>query len=98
PSRGEALREPVTLRSLRRTQMFTRSNYRTGWLVASMALFSLDARSEEVLCWKTNYGRGVGTIGTQCAAGQVKEVGLCYTPCAAGYSPVGPLCWRNCAS
>jgi hypothetical protein len=78
--------------------MFTRSNYQNAWLVASIALFCLDARSEEVLCWKTNYGRGVGTIGTQCAAGQVKEAGLCYTPCAAGYAPVGPLCWRNCPS
>lgn len=52
--------------------------------------------SEEGFCWKDTYGRGVGTIPTDCGAGQQKSGLLCYPSCAAGYTGVGPVCWQQC--
>jgi hypothetical protein len=52
--------------------------------------------SEKNLCWKKNFGRGAGTIPTDCPAGHVKENGLCYTACGAGFTGNGPLCWQSC--
>jgi hypothetical protein len=63
-------------------------------LLSSVAL----AQTEEALCWKQNFTRGVGTVGTACGSNQEKQDGLCYPKCAAGYTPVGPLCWRICPS
>lgn len=44
------------------------------------------------LCWKQTYGRGVGTIPTNCGSKQY-DAGLCYVYCASGYNGVGPMCW-----
>jgi hypothetical protein len=45
---------------------------------------------------KETYGRGVGTIPTQCPAGQEYDAGLCYPRCRAGFNGVGPVCWGSC--
>lgn len=41
---------------------------------------------------KSSYGRGVGTIPTNCNGGDY-DAGLCYSKCRAGYAGVGPVCW-----
>lgn len=46
--------------------------------------------------FKKSYGRGVGKIGTSCAAGYEKKSGLCYKNCSAGYKGIGPVCWGSC--
>lgn len=45
---------------------------------------------------KESYGRGAGTIPTNCPAGQQYDAGLCYQPCRSGFSGVGPVCWGSC--
>ncbi|UGQ45905.1 hypothetical protein [Massilia endophytica] len=49
-------------------------------------------------CWKSTYGRGVGTIPVGCAGGRNKEVGMCYTPCKPGYDGAVTMCLRQCPS
>jgi hypothetical protein len=44
---------------------------------------------------KKSYGRGAGTIPTNCA-GKQNDAGLCYSACNAGMYGVGPVCWQNC--
>ena len=44
-------------------------------------------------CWKESYGRGVGTIPTDCGSGQL-DAGLCYARCKSGFEGVGPMCWK----
>jgi hypothetical protein len=51
---------------------------------------------EGQLCWKKNYGRGVGTVPTDCSSTQDKDAGLCYDKCDSGYKGVGPVCWQSC--
>jgi Tectonin domain len=51
---------------------------------------------EGQLCWKKSFGRGVGTVPTQCSSGYEKDAGLCYSTCKAGYKGVGPVCWSSC--
>lgn len=46
-------------------------------------------------CWKNTYGRGVGTIPTNCG-GKENQAGLCYNRCRDGYYAVGPVCWARC--
>ena len=48
------------------------------------------------VCWKDTFGRGVGTIPTECGAGQEKSGLLCYPACSAGYVGAGPVCWETC--
>lgn len=45
---------------------------------------------------KASYGRGVGTVPTDCGAGRELDAGLCYPTCAAGFGGVGPVCWQGC--
>ncbi len=54
--------------------------------------------SEENFCWKANYTRGVGAIGSGCAAGEEKDPNglLCYPKCQSGMYGVGPVCWTAC--
>ena len=47
-------------------------------------------------CWKDSYGRGVGTIPSDCEFSQEKQGLLCYPKCAAGFTGAGPVCWQNC--
>ena len=51
---------------------------------------------EGQLCWKKTFGRGVGTVPTQCSTDSDKDAGLCYKKCPAGYKGVGPVCWQSC--
>jgi hypothetical protein len=52
--------------------------------------------AQEDLCWKKNYGRGVGTVPTECSTDYDKDAGLCYKKCPSGYAGVGPVCWQSC--
>ena len=45
---------------------------------------------------KPSYGRGVGSLPTQCGAGNEYDGGLCYPKCAPGYAGGGPVCWQVC--
>lgn len=47
---------------------------------------------------KPSYGRGVGTVPTDCGAGKQLDAGLCYKKCNSGYKGVGPVCWSSCPS
>lgn len=47
-------------------------------------------------CWKAHYGRGGGTIPSNCPDGYEKGGALCYPKCAAGMTGVGPVCWSTC--
>jgi hypothetical protein len=47
------------------------------------------------VCWRQSYGRGVGTIPTECPE-QDKNGALCYDKCAAGFDGAGPVCWEQC--
>jgi hypothetical protein len=49
-----------------------------------------------VSCTKQSYGRGVGTVPTQCQAGMEYDTGFCYPVCRAGFRGVGPVCWGSC--
>jgi hypothetical protein len=50
---------------------------------------------EHEFCWKDSYGRGVGTIPTECGA--LRKIGLlCYDHCPSGYSAFGFDCHQNC--
>ena len=51
---------------------------------------------KEGACWKSTYGRGVGTPISACDPGQDQNGALCYPQCAAGYYGVGPVCWQSC--
>jgi hypothetical protein len=53
---------------------------------------------EKQLCWKRSFGRGVGTVPTNCSTGQDKDAGLCYPSCRSAYKGVGPVCWSSCPS
>lgn len=68
-------------------------------LFASVMLLSGPVFSTaQDICWKDSYGRGVGTIPSQCPSGMEKDGLLCYPACRAGYKGVGPVCWQNCPS
>jgi hypothetical protein len=67
-------------------------------LVSSLLVPGARAQNsdQKYICWKVTYGRGVGTIPTNCASDQDKDAGLCYPKCKAGYRGVGPVCWSDC--
>jgi hypothetical protein len=44
---------------------------------------------------KDSYGRGVGTVPTDCGTRE-RDAGLCYNACPAGFDGVGPVCWQQC--
>jgi len=45
---------------------------------------------------KESFGRGVGTIPTDCGPGRDYDAGLCYPRCRTGFTGVGPVCWGSC--
>ena len=51
------------------------------------------------VCWKSTYGRGVGTIPDSCLPHNQKNGALCYPECKTATPPfdgVGPVCWQEC--
>jgi len=56
----------------------------------------LGAASNDTVCWKNTYGRGVGNPVTACASGLQRDGFLCYPYCKSGYYGVGPVCWQYC--
>lgn len=46
--------------------------------------------------FKASYGRGVGTVPTDCGAGRQYDAGLCYPVCQSEFYGVGPVCWKTC--
>lgn len=74
---------------------------RTAWtpLLALMIIIApLTASAGPDFCWKSSYGRGVGTIPPSCNSDRAKEVGMCYTPCKEGYQGAVTMCLRTCPS
>ncbi len=48
------------------------------------------------VCWKSSYGRGVGTIPGTCKPKETKSGLLCYPDCKPGYYNVAGVCWQGC--
>ena len=65
---------------------------------ALVALLMASALAQADFCWRDSYGRGVGTIPTNCGSGKQYDAGLCYGNCRSGYAGVGPVCWGHCPS
>ena len=49
-----------------------------------------------VSCTKPSYGRGVGTVPTECPKDQENNAGLCYTKCKDGYNGTLTRCYGTC--
>ncbi|MBS2021262.1 MAG: hypothetical protein JST92_02555 [Deltaproteobacteria bacterium] len=47
---------------------------------------------------KPSFGRGAGTVPSQCPPGKEYDAGLCYPLCPSGMHGVGPVCWQICPS
>ena len=60
--------------------MFSLTQSHISWRpqLAGAAEFGRLKPRREALCWKQNFTRGVGTVGTACGSGQEKQDGLCY--------------------
>jgi hypothetical protein len=73
---------------------------RSEWWILLFVMFFMIApvfAGLEGVCWnQESYGRGVGTVPTQCPDGEVYDAGLCYPACKEGYTGVGPVCWEKC--
>ena len=54
------------------------------------------SKLDKEFCWKDTYGRGVGTIPTDCAPGRVRIGLLCYSKCPEGYKRFGFDCHSKC--
>jgi len=68
-------------------------------LALLLVMMPLTASAQQPeFCWKSSYGRGVGTIPPNCNSDRVKETGMCYTPCKAGYEGTVTMCLRTCPS
>ena len=74
------------------TRTMMASIARLGAVVALLAATTL---AQADFCWRQSYGRGVGTIPTDCGSKE-NNAGLCYNKCNAGYSGAGPVCWKGC--
>ena len=49
-------------------------------------------------CWRSHYGRGVGTIPNTCNGKKRRQGLLCHDKCKPGYRGVGFICWKKCPS
>lgn len=67
-------------------------------IALSILILPSTSFAQSGVCWKTTYGRGVGTVPTTCGPGQEKSGLLCYPNCPGGFKGVGPVCWQNCPS
>jgi hypothetical protein len=43
-----------------------------------------------------SYGRGVGTVPSNCGAGEELDHSRCYPTCRVTYFGEGPICWHRC--
>lgn len=60
---------------------------------------STQAFAEAEFCWKSSYGRGVGTIPKSCDTDHPdKHVGMCYKRCPPNYEGAVTMCLQNCPS
>lgn len=68
--------------------------------MATVMVYAQTATALETnFCWKSSYGRGVGTIPGQCGPGQERNGLLCYDKCPAGYVSNGvDECIQKCPS
>ena len=64
-------------------------------MLLAMIIATAAFGQDKEFCWKDSYGRGVGTIPSDCGAKE-NQAGLCYDKCKAGYNAVGPVCWSGC--
>ena len=63
-----------------------------GFLFLTASVFAADD-----YCYKGSYGRGVGTIPSDCGE-KDNSAGLCYPKCQAGYTGALTTCYQNCPS
>ncbi len=61
-----------------------------------LSAYTSEAIAADDVCWKTSYGRGVGSIPDRCLPGQQRDGALCYPACNAGFAGIGPVCWGAC--
>src|SRR3954465_3370104 len=64
-------------------------------MLLAMIIATAAFGQDKEFCWKDSYGRGVGTIPSDCGAKE-NQAGLCYDKCKAGFNAVGPVCWSGC--
>lgn len=65
-------------------------------LLMGMMALSSTMHAAEGFCWKSSYGRGVGTIPKDCSFDEQKQGLLCYPQCKAGYTGFVATCFQNC--
>ena len=78
------------------TNKIPMAHYLAVFIAAVALVVAVGSNAADDFCWKDSYGRGVGTIPTDCTGGKENQAGLCYNKCPAGMNPVGPVCWSNC--
>lgn len=61
-----------------------------------IGVFSTAALGADDFCWKSSYGRGVGTIPTEAGPGRVTIGALSYSQCPANTTRVGFDCHSVC--
>src|SRR5580700_2238556 len=54
------------------------------------------ANAAAEVCWKSTYGRGVGTVPSTCGPGQEKSGLLCYANAKPGYKNIAGVAWQVC--
>eukprot|EP00470_Lotharella_oceanica_P016911 CAMPEP_0170198638 /NCGR_PEP_ID=MMETSP0040_2-20121228/68887_1 /TAXON_ID=641309 /ORGANISM="Lotharella oceanica, Strain CCMP622" /LENGTH=228 /DNA_ID=CAMNT_0010448659 /DNA_START=28 /DNA_END=714 /DNA_ORIENTATION=+ len=66
---------------------------------SSLQYYSSNTTNDTV-CWKDSYGRGVGKPIHTCQDDFEKSGALCYPKCRTDVTPtyygVGPVCWQHC--
>ncbi|MFN7924687.1 MAG: hypothetical protein U0Q16_31585 [Bryobacteraceae bacterium] len=67
-------------------------------VVLAVSVISAQSASAADFCWKSSYGRGVGTIPGDCTFDQQKQGLLCYPKCKDGYTGFVASCFQNCPS
>ncbi len=78
------------------TNKIPMAHYLAVFIAAVALVVAVGSNAADDFCWKDSYGRGVGTIPTDCTGGKENQAGLCYNKCPAGMNPVGPVCWSAC--
>lgn len=71
-------------------------NLRQLFLVAISVLGFFSHASHADVCWKSTYGRGVGSVPGSCNPQETKSGLLCYPHCKPGFQNVAGVCWKTC--